>query len=176
METKIEITNDVKAKMFALYLGQRIKYSGIHWNYTYVWLEVVSLIERSIQSVYKDPQGSEQNADFDDHVIILKPLSKITDEDAIMVGQLCGIGLDNECIVFERDAERVIVEQKKPTGIQCWIWYDAEFFLENSFKEKSISSHTPIEAYQYLLSRGYDLPQYLLNGRTLKESGLAIYE
>ena len=33
-----------------------------------------------------------------------------------------------------------------------------------------------IIAYQFLISKGYDLPNYLLNNKTLQESGLAIYK
>lgn len=38
------------------------------------------------------------------------------------------------------------------------------------------SVHEGIIITQFLQSKGYDLPNYLLNGKTLHESGLAIYE
>jgi hypothetical protein len=31
-------------------------------------------------------------------------------------------------------------------------------------------------SYQYAISQGIDMPQYLLGGKTLKEAGMAIYE
>lgn len=40
----------------------------------------------------------------------------------------------------------------------------------------SLNIHKTIQAYQYLQSIGIDLPQYLLNGQTLKEAGLAVYD
>jgi hypothetical protein len=37
------------------------------------------------------------------------------------------------------------------------------------------SSNLKLESYQYLISKGYDMPQYLLGGKTLQEAGLAEY-
>jgi hypothetical protein len=36
--------------------------------------------------------------------------------------------------------------------------------------------HSNCVTYQYLISKGYDLPNYLLGGKTLHECGLCIYE
>lgn len=33
-----------------------------------------------------------------------------------------------------------------------------------------------IELSQFLISKGYDLPNYLLDGKTLQQAGLAVYE
>ena len=77
--------------------------------------------------------------------LVLKPLSEITDEDANKIATLSGFNYLMDLQEFEL------------TGALSCKLYDF------------------CSAYQYLQSKGYDLPQYLLNGKTLKEAGLAIY-
>ena len=84
-------------------------------------------------------------------LLILKPISAITDEDAIEVGKFW-----YENFNLSEDAKLLIQRVKQDLS-------DPKIML-------------PFEAGQFLQSRGYDLPNYLLDGKTLQEAGLAIYD
>lgn len=118
----MEIENDTKAKVFAQYLGQQVLWGGtegVLWSYNLHGASDVVL-------------GAK---------LILKPLSKITDEDAQDLG-----------------------------------YEDAEIFIATSPWLKKYHGDKSFWDAQILQSKGYDLPNYLLNGKTLQEAGLAIYE
>jgi hypothetical protein len=140
----MEISNEIKAKVFAQYLGQRFVNGAGH--------------EDALRSI----DGEEFRINRLQHngklcKLILRPLSEITDRDAIELGlQLSGrtTAIESLSDAFYRTVGR-------------------EFVLCD-FKGREIVM--PSGAYQYLQSRGYDLPHYLLNGKTLHESGLCIYE
>lgn len=85
--------------------------------------------------------------------LILKPLSAITDEDAIEVAK----------IYFDDEKELL-----PPDGV----WIIEEIIIKN----KTCKYKRAILIYQYLQSKGYDLPNFHLEGKTLHEVGLAIYE
>lgn len=124
------IAEEVKAKVFALYLGQTCIDSDNKKHH----ILGISLEEAMIQV-----DGDNHDVDwwnFDAVKLILKPLSSITDEDAIECG-----------------------------------WKQI-MSLKEFADAKSVR---PLEVYQRLINKGYDLPQYLLGGKTLKETGLAIY-
>lgn len=86
--------------------------------------------------------------------LILKPLNKIIDEDVVEWSRQDGkpIGKNDSSYMFQS--------------------------IEEAKRYLNFYSHPNIgwQSYQYLQSKGYDLPNYLLNGKTLHESGLAIYE
>lgn len=109
--------------------------------------------------------------------LILKPLSAITDEDALEVAKI--VGFENP-EVYSRTEDYVLIQEKgKPVNNKSVsIWFDGEILADGSERttyEFSISEGISF-VYQYLQSKGYDLPQYLLGGKTLKEAGLCIYE
>jgi hypothetical protein len=80
--------------------------------------------------------------------LLLTPLSAISDEDAIEVAKMLDYH-DSEDFSVKVFIERGIMDNK------LWKRYDT---------------------YQYLQSRSYDLPHYLLGGKTLHQSGLCIYQ
>jgi len=78
--------------------------------------------------------------------IILKPLSAITNEDA---------------------AEVVFMQWEKKRGS----------LVDPDWAKRMVSTLAlRADIYQFLQSKGYDLPHFLLGGRCLRETGLAIYE
>jgi hypothetical protein len=78
-------------------------------------------------------------------VLRLKSLSEITNEDAIEVAKIAHFDYRIEPKEFEL------------SGALFSGWNDIPM------------------AYQYLQSKGYDMPQYLIGGKTLKDIGLAVY-
>ncbi len=126
------IPNEVKEKVFAQYVGQKVLHTGT---------DVVTL----------DKTWNWKHPSFK---LILKPLSSITDEQAIDVYDILwpkSLPTEN----YEK-----IIDVKK------WI-------NNNGDSVRGIKSGM---AYQYLQSLGYDLPNLFLDGKTLFEAGLAIYE
>lgn len=78
---------------------------------------------------------------------ILTPLEDITDEDAIEVAKMIGT---SDIVNFDKSQFVYVMLQ--------------------AFEKKTVN----FNIYQFLQSKGYDLPNYLLDGKTLIESGLAI--
>ncbi len=137
----MEITNDIKAKVFAQYLGQKYNDGDLEEPQIFpVEAETFSCFE-----LYPNGMNSAK--------LILKPLSAITDEDAIEVARILGYHPTQEKGTIGRRFANSFSEvwhSQKPFDLLC--------------------------AFQYLQSKGYDLPSYLLGGKTLHEAGLAIYE
>lgn len=134
----MQITNEIKVKVFAQYFGQQFKSNAGSFNF------------EKIQSSGELDFGYTIN----EVKLILKPISKITDEDAINIAQMCYLG-DYPEITGKKIVKGLFEEFKNP--------------YENN-------PTTIVKIHQYLQSKGYDLPHYLLGGKTLQEAGLAIYE
>ena len=149
------ITDEIKAKVFAQYLGQKVKCVSRE--------DDIPEVTDFIVNIFKDELIGVGNYEFyfneDDIKLLLKPLSSITDEDAIEVTKILDIS-------YSKTGEQ---EYYDLAGFVDYI--ENEFFNEKIYSVKSIIILT-----QFLQSKGYDLPNYLLDGKTLFESGLAIYE
>jgi hypothetical protein len=131
----MEIDNEIKDKVFALYLGQRIRFINSRNN---DWSVLMP------SHLYLDNEFK----------IILKPLSAITDEDAVEVAQIIMGGFEalknGKAFIKQIDKRESMVLNFHPLST--------------------------LQAFQFLQSKGYDLPNYLLGGKTLHECNLAIYE
>lgn len=135
----MEITNEIKAKVFSQYLPYFID--------SPMRLAFLSIIERLLTL--------EQQSN---HRIILLPITSMSNEDALVVANIFG------------GASHLSEEGRAHQAKELFITYD--------FRNKvtTISAASWLKAFQYLLSKGYDLPQLLLGGKTLQEAGIAIYE
>lgn len=137
----MEITNDIKAKVFAQYLGHRIWFSVGNYEVKFQWGFIDNYVAE--KSNYK---------------LILKPLSALTNDDAIEAAGVIG-GVSH-------------LSKEAQTAQLIQLFSSPNFFVNQT----NISGYKWFQCCQYLQSRGYDLPQYLLDGKTLQEVGLAIYE
>ena len=156
----MEITNEIKAKLFAQYLGQNCYRVGTP--------DEILLGVSTTTLSYADGDEHKISAP---HKLILKPLSSITDEDAIDVCRLEGCWSKGEVNSLLKDSKEVLVSSGKHFILNL------ELDFKGVYKGSSRTSGADaIQVYQYLQSKGYDLPNYLLGGKTLKEVGLAIYE
>jgi hypothetical protein len=143
MNNNMEISNEIKAKVFAPYLG-------IAWvRYNNPFTEGMRAGILTGHDLNRIEHNKEPLA-----IIRLKPLSEITNEDAIEVDK----------IISPKYSE--IKHFHTATRGKVWI--------RDIFSGNQVSN--VVEVYQFLQSKGYDLPQYLLGGKTLQECGLAIYE
>lgn len=162
------ITNDIKSKVFAVYLGSkavtRLRGYNLEEKRTSTFKEgVLMCVDLAMSSgqlgVLLDEEKVKENLTHleagTDCQLILKPLSFISDQDAIEVAKL----------LWPNDSEY----QKA---------YDGNYYIENMFfgDDFEMTALNAIKVSQFLISKSYDLPQYLLGGKTLHECNLAIYQ
>lgn len=156
----MELTNDIKIKIFAQYLGQAIELdnSGSRVRNRKL-IGVGGIDDGDFQYLRlrmgEAPKGLVHNQFVSNNTckLVLKPLSSLLDEDAIEVDKMEAWNLYTGGVLSEGTDPKDVVIYK----------------LKNRFEYNFITA-------QFILSKGYDLPQYLLGNKTLQESGLAIYE
>ncbi len=147
----MKITDEIKTKVLSQYLGQPFKMitNGGEFKVSPATLGNIQLI---------NPEDT----------LVLKPLSSITDEDAIEVAKIEGLvnakitGKNNYKIELSDDSYILLITYKGRIDL-----------YKNT---NHIAQDKTLEMFQYLQSKGYDLPNYLLGGKTLHEAGLAIYK
>lgn len=153
----MEIKTKNKFMVIAQYSGQPLECiikTGDHWQQRSFFQEVK--IEGVVVTGKSFPYS--RLVSFSECKLILKPLSAISDEDAIELVKLCGM----------EPAEIHVME------------YGLE--IKGGGKYRCITNRESDRGYvdyiigQFLQSKGYDLPNYLLGEKTLKEAGLAVYE
>ena len=130
----MEITKQIKIKAMAAYLWHQTT------NEDY---PILTPIELSV--MYE--KGIDRK-------LILKPLDKITHEDAKVCAQI---------ILGNKDVDDNMVIKVRHR------------LRDETFTRSVYGMNYAIRAFQYLQNQGYDLPHYLLGNKTLKESGLAVY-
>ena len=89
--------------------------------------------------------------------LILKSTDEIADEDALEVAtKICGWGyLTVESMIFQVREELLKGFYNRQTNLPGRAWF---------------------EIYQFLQLKGYDVPQYLLKRKNMKEALMAIYK
>ena len=178
----MEISTEIKAKVISQYLGQtcqtmtrQAQGQGLPFKFLKGVLKEIDLgmIDGFIGLLLENETNvtNHTNYNTDQCKLILKPLIEITDEDAIEMAKLFG-GIEGD------------VELNRPTDLTN---EDIFFAVQVIQIEPEWASYcTPkkwrningygTNAYQWLQTKGYDMPHYLLGGKTLHEAGLAIYE
>ena len=149
----MEITNEIKAKVFGQYLGQQCTHRVKTVVGNCDWEERgIFILDSSIISLYED----EDEKDYDTKLILkslIAPDSNIPNE---------------ECFALIKATESVTQE--------VILKYKGIFGDDGNTDFITKMFHSNCVTYQYLISKGYDLPNYLLGGKTLHECGLCIYE
>ncbi len=138
----MEITKEIKAKVLASYLGQQvINSAGTKFTMHGVRLSGTVYVGEGMEycTIYK---------------LILKPLTKLSDEDAKEIAMLIGGNHLHIITCFRGQPEF----EKKPD----------ERMIKAFISQSAV--------YEFLQYKGYDLPQRLLQGKTLEQAGIAIYE
>ncbi len=143
------ISNEVKAKMFAMYLGQEcVSYVGT----TEFKRKLIAVGGIDDEPYIKLRLGTPEKghvvaallkADF--WKLILRTIDQLTDEEKDDLANILGVlSVDNFIIAIKENVPY------------------------------ALNIHKTIDSYQYLLSIGIDLPSIHLGGKTLIEAGLAI--
>lgn len=149
------ITSDVKAKIFAQYIGQRFLTPAI--------VEPSDLFKVTYETCSKI---QEEDFLFSGIQIVLKSLQNISDEDAIEMAEIFG-GVNSPSVNLNR-----------PTDLQNEdIHFSVQVFVKES---KFMSYSTPkywsdgygVKAYQWLASKGYALPYMDYSVEDLVELGV----
>ncbi len=171
----MKITEEIKAKVMLPYLGVKVDLSKTQWykqeaklrnrfiQGTLIGgksdkLSAIACIEHNI----KTQNNGLQWLNFSTFKLILKPLSEITDKEVLEVAKLNGYKIDGDYRKYTIDITRKMLSAIR---------------IDISIGHHSLQvGHNSIQAYQYLISKGYDLPHFLLGGKTLKQSGIAIYK
>lgn len=129
------ITQEIRALLFAPFLGQKLEYRKQELN-DYLLAQILV-------------------GNLTGEKLILRPLSNIADEDAIEVDK-----------IICRDYLHI---KGFHTSVRGRVWINDIFYKQFPVSRSYL-------VYQYLQSKGYDLPHYLLGGKTFFESELAVYE
>lgn len=167
------LTNEQKARLMGRYIGRTVK----NVNYSGILLG----IQRNFIMFSQDDCGHHWFNQDSNTFLLLKPLSQISDEDAIFIGRLIELP-----------------EVSRHDTLECLAW-KGRAFIGHYFSQFSVwdgsdcdTAHSRIiitnvlptvamQIYQFVLKQGYDLPVFIEpnhpdNGKTMKELGLAIYE
>lgn len=166
----MEISNETKAKVFAQYLGQNVISNSLSKSNGLLYK--VSL--KNSFGCFEDKDGHFHDFNVENLKLILKPLDKITDEDAIEVANTFSRG--NKWVIHRNDYWVCLCDKFSNNEVRILLHNNSVGYFRvygTSVHDNGMSS---LFAYQYLQSKGYDLPNYYLDGKTLHESGLAIYE
>ena len=143
----MENNTENKAKFFAQYWGQEVlKYPGLNPVFEIQWQEFNPHIE------------NEEIKPIQDGYLELKPLSSITDEDAIEVSSLL---TQEKYIVVERTDQYISLSKGK---YDFFIWFDGEILFNNDN-----ASQLPLERMHV-----YDF--FRLNGFALPWNGISVQE
>lgn len=152
------ITSDVKAKIFAQYIGQIF----IHRFLTPAVVEPSDLLQVTYTTCSKI---QEDHCLFSGIQVVLKSLQNISDEDAIEMARKFG-GVDGEIIL------------NRPSDLQN---NDIHFSVQVYTEDPKFTSYTTpkywmdgygVKPYQWLVSKGYALPYMDYSVEELVELGV----
>lgn len=161
----MELTKEIKLKVFAQYLGQQIRLTegldrkliavgGID-DEPYITMRLGKA--GAGQFVHSELlQGSSEK-------LILKQLSDITDEHAI------------DCINILLGTKDSMYEDWDGNIQRRWLVQIKHELRDNLGSTMRIAGFKSVYSLtQYLQSKGYDIPNYFLEGKTLTECGMAV--
>lgn len=149
----MNITPEIKVQTFALYLGQKILFA--HQD---KWLDGMFCTTSTLTNIER---GLTNHTNLK---LILKSLSKISDEDMIWVHDT--VHNFHEQRKLRPDWAKTVTPPLK----------DLKDMISNGLAHYKGGYLSDSAVHQYLISRGYDVPLMLLGWKTLEQSGLAIYE
>lgn len=140
----IELNNENKAKFFALYFGQKVLYDPSYAVVAYDQTGIFTVSDCTFDGVYIEPHVS----------LILKPLSQITDEDAIEVAKL----IENN--------HQGIIDDTHRKGLIHWGKVYAVQLMRSDTVRFNMRVYNCIALVDYLRSKGYALSW---NGLTVEQ-------
>jgi len=143
---KTELTTEAKARFFAQYYGQKI-YNRIGWPGLLVNAPVIGLEEQF--KLYQSPENTHPDAEKTKTYLLLKPLSSITDEDAIEVSNVYKSNVRGYSTIGAAGVPR---EEFVRAGLEFCKRLDGNYW--NNFA----NIYNMLAAFDLLRSKGYALP------------------
>ena len=158
----MEITDEQKSKIFSLYLGCE-----------FISSEFVDTDRFCLNAVNLSGGLFEyEECHFvGDCKLLLNMLEDITDEDAVNI--ICATEKSKEGFAVKniiRNGLKISIEFKWKAPEESTM----EFYHSTNGYDFGDMDNMKVPVYQYLLAKEYDLPHYLLEGKTLIESDLAV--
>lgn len=147
-------SNEEKARFFAQYWKQRVLCSVLHGG----------IVKVESYFLHKD---NLQNGDH----LILKPLSSISDEDAIEVARM-SVDTERNITGIKRTENSVSVKMTDTINVHqrynVKLWMSGNIEVRAKSGENWVYNHNwnQISIFDYLRSKGYALP---FNGHTVEE-------
>lgn len=187
----MEITNEIKAKVFAQYLGCQCTCGYLN-SENQTQFSLATLLSISTDGTYSaNLRAGGTVCGWTELTMLLRPISAISDEDAIEVANIMcvtgkyvwgknmssGIGTERKWLIIDTE----LAPHSDWPYKRCRINYitgevKGLFLKQGNGGMELYYMQNSLLAQQFLQFKGYDLPNYLLGGKTLKEAGLAIYE
>lgn len=153
----MELNKENKARLFSQYWGQDI----IHVN-DFGWAGKTRIVDSL----------TIESDSFSKFSLILKPISSISDEDAIGVSKYC-ISSNPINVLIDRPWDNGVIEitsiSEHSTWTLCLSGEDMYFKCEDYRKEND--STLVLAAYDFLRSKGYAIPFMGLSVREMIEAG-----
>jgi hypothetical protein len=146
-----QLTNEEIARVFAMYWGCEVQHR----------LGETGRIRSVVQNMAQGYEYTIVNKVIHPHTLLLTPLSKISDEDAIEVAKMYGYDFS----------------KKSPTASEILKW--TKDSLSHFGYPSAGFGIRYIDIFQYLIQKGYAVPLFFgidhpLNGKTAIEIGIAI--
>lgn len=172
----MELTNQDRARIFAMYFGAEVKPNAEHKSKGKIYMvgdSTICIRQTILPKVHFVP--------IDECRLVLRPLSALSDEDIVRIAKMAiqgpALSIDNDEIHIDgpihRDGEKVAV------GVYCrcfegtvYIFYDfAVRIQENEQADVISSTDNALAIGDMLRERGYALPY---RGESLFDLGIAI--
>lgn len=170
-ETKKQIYNqNIGCKVLAIKTLDEGSHDGYYYKYGDIG-ELVLINNSKWLQIHTDmdnetwPYGVEFDGGYivdwhlDDFLLIKKSFKLLTDEDAAVCAKILTPDISDEDLQMCVKTKEDLIE-----------------FLSDIDIEFDGPMYNLLFIFQYLQSKQYDIPLYFLNGKTLKDAGLAIYE
>lgn len=174
---KTELDKTIIAKVFAQYLGQEVETpyreatsQGLPMKRRVGKLVAVDLTTEKATVIF-EPKGTPYDYDFWDIKLQARDLSSITDEEAVEVALMAAPSgsIEKEKSTVLHGTE-VRVNYAGCTVFICPAVGNV-YIIEDGYR---FEAHQQVEIFDYMRSRGFDLPNYYLGGKTPIEAGIAV--
>jgi hypothetical protein len=165
----MEITSEIKAKVFAQYLGQLALTNKE--SYKDPAPGNLSSVDISTGELITDGEGGYYLSEVTNTKLILKPLSQISDENAISCGHIARLKGD---IKIDRFALGLTMTDENGRSLTIYFNHASNVRVKDEVRQAEVIEYSYL-VYQNCVMLGYDMPHVLLGGKNLFECNLAIY-
>jgi hypothetical protein len=141
-----QLTDEIRLQIFQLNIRCEVVIRGLNNSRKF---KIIGCIEQYVSIV--DTNKLQSTFEFDELTLLKRPLSSITDEEAIEMFKYMGLygevmGRDKDCVHFLTNDDETSIR----------LWFDGEILSDNDLQGNGWPIY--LSAYQYLHSIGMALP------------------